>query len=277
MSSEIPSEAPPPYTPSDAQASSSNAAASSSNATSSSSFLHPHRARNGIPPAYRRSMEDEGRPLPKGWVRQYDDKSHHQFFVNTSSDPPRSIWHHPYDDEEYLSTQSSEERERIQELSKVPTPADLVAESSDEEDHGHELPPRPGKQAATSQSGEKIGGVHRLGRKMKDKVTSTTHEQREAERKQRAERERKEYERHQAYRRAMSQAMQTGQPQYLGKDHQGKDVYIAPPEGMDAGYSTYNGRMRPYGYGYGGGYGLPLAGGLAGGLLLGGVLGGVGF
>lgn len=246
-------------------------------------------------------MEDEGRPLPKGWVRQYDDQSHHQFFVDTASNPPRSIWHHPYDDEDYLSTQSSEERERIQELSKVPTPADLVAESSDEEDHGHELPPRPGKQSATSQSGEKIGGVHRLGRRMKDKVTSTTHEQREAERKQRAERERQEYERHQTYRRAMSQAMQTGQPQYLGKDHQGKDVYIAPPEGMDAGYSTYNGRMvnpyaqgpytnpnarfirpqvgyqRPYGYGYGGGYGLPLAGGLAGGMLLGGMLGGVGF
>ena len=68
-----------------------------------------------IPADRRRSMEDEHRSLPRGWVRQYDDRNHHQFFVDTNADPPRSIWHHPYDDEDYLSTLDSDERERIQE------------------------------------------------------------------------------------------------------------------------------------------------------------------
>lgn len=261
-------------------------------------------------------MEDEGRPLPDGWVRQYDAAHSHQFFVDTRANPPRSIWHHPYDDEEFLSTLSSEEHERIQSLHRVPTSADLLAESSDEEDGSHHHHAQPSKSSAavsssaaasgsaaasssTGRQSEQLSGVHKFGRKMKDKVTQTSHEQREAERKQRAERERRDYETHLAFRRCMTQAMQTGQPQYFGRDPNGKDVYIEPPGGMRQGY-TADGRMvnpysqgpyanpnarfirpqtayqRPYGYGYGGGYGLPLAGGLAGGLLLGGALGGIG-
>ena len=64
--------------------------------------------RNGIPMERRRSMEDEQRPLPPGWVRTFDPESHHQFFVDTKADPPRSIWTHPYDDEQFLSTLEDE-------------------------------------------------------------------------------------------------------------------------------------------------------------------------
>jgi hypothetical protein len=71
------------------------------------SYSHLAVPRNGIPPLHRRSMEDEGRPLPPGWIRQYDAKESHQFFVDTNTTPPRSIWHHPYDDDQYLSTLSS--------------------------------------------------------------------------------------------------------------------------------------------------------------------------
>lgn len=63
------SDAPPAY---------SQAVGSSSSSTS----YRPDRlqpvARNGIPPDARRSMEDEARPLPHGWVRRYDEKSQHQ-------------------------------------------------------------------------------------------------------------------------------------------------------------------------------------------------------
>lgn len=261
-------------------------------------------------------MEDENRDLPRGWVRSYDPKSNHQFFVDTRTDPPKSIWHHPYDDEEYLSTLSSEERERIQEMHRVPTHADMVAEDTDDEDHPH---PHPhGKSTVPTElpnREEQPTGVKKFGRKMKDKVTSSTHEQREAERVRRAEEERKTYEAHQTYRRAMQRAMDTSQPQLIGKDKEGRDVLITPPGGardpnaygpgvrlidpFDQGYgygggygggypgSRYGGGYgpygrpgygysRPYGYGYGGGLGLPLAGGLAGGLLLGGALGGFG-
>ena len=250
-------------------------------------------------------MEDEARDLPIGWVRQYDSENAHQFFVDTTTSPPRSIWHHPYDDEEYLTTLPSEERERIQELHRVPTPADIVAESSDEDDHDapHSAPPRKSAAGGPTSTAELpprkqddgLGSVHRFGRKMKDKITSSTHQEREVQRAKRAEAEQKAYETHMAFRRALSRAMETGQPQLLGKDRQGKDVYVQPPQ-MQAGYG-YSGSMmnpygsgmygqsrymrpmtpyqRPYGYGYGGGLGLPLAGGMAGGMLLGGAMGGL--
>ena len=154
-----PKEPPPSYT--EAQASAS---------TSTPQHLDvPHKTRNGIPPHIRRSMEDESRALPQGWVRQYDTQTHHQFFVDTSSSPPRSIWHHPYDDSTYLASLDPSERERVQGLHRVPTHADLEAESSDEE---HHVDPPP-------------TGVHKFGRKMKDKMTGSTHVEREEKRRRR--------------------------------------------------------------------------------------------
>lgn len=181
-------------------------------------------------------------------------------------------------------------------MHRVPTHADLEAESSDDDHHVsetanpdiHSPPPK---------------GVHKLGRRVKDKLTNSTHEEREARRRQREEEERKAYEQHQHIRVQMAKAAETGVPQLLGKDSDGKDVYIEPPggpggyDGYGGGYGGYGGGAygynpyrqgpyadpnakfvrppnpyeRPYGYGYGGGLGLPLLG-LGGGLLLGGLL-----
>ena len=136
MADHIPSEAPPSYT--DATASDPRPA------TLQVPQASTHRARNGIPPEYRRSMEDEGRSLPQGWIRQYDDESHHQYFVDTTRSPPRSIWQHPYDDVTYMSSLDPQERARIQALHKTPSQADIEAESSaDDEDYQapHGAPP----------------------------------------------------------------------------------------------------------------------------------------
>lgn len=231
-------------------------------------------------------MEDERRPLPKGWVRTFDPQSHHQFFVDTTADPPRSIWTHPYDDEEYLRSLSSEERERIEQESMHRGYPPRTASSSSFHTP-EELPPREGKKS--------------LGRKLKDKVTGTTHEQRVQERRMRAEQEQRAYEQHRQMRQAMARAAETGQPQYVGKDPDGKDVYVEPPSyqggyggyGGGYGYNPYEGGVyttpnaryirpsnpysRPYGGGYGGGYGMPLALGLGGGLLGGMLLGDMAF
>ena len=95
-------------------------------------------------------------------MRQFDDRQNHQFFVDTTADPPRSIWHHPYDDEDYLSTLNAEERERIQEEEdsrrRPLTPAsidekhssDSKGSKSSSAEHAHfpaNLPERPGKHA----------------------------------------------------------------------------------------------------------------------------------
>lgn len=180
----------------------------------------------------------------------------------------------------------------------------IAAHSDEEEDHHHstaaassssanaELPPRP--------EGKGKGADRSFGRKLKDKLTGMTHEEREQERKRRAAEEQRMYEQHLRTRQAMAKAMQTGQPQLLGKDRDGKDVYIEPPAppagygygggygyspyrgygGGPAVYSTPNARyirpQQPYGRpGFGGGFGggLPLAAGVGGGLLGGLLLG----
>jgi hypothetical protein len=219
---------------------------------------------SSIPPSARRSMEDEARELPEGWIRQYDTKEHHQFFVDTRAKPPRSIWHHPYDDEEYLSTLTSEERERLQKTHRTPSAAELAMDiTDDEDDHDGdgtppprgapssreaELPPRP---SATS---KKSG----LGRKLKDKVTGKTHEQRVEERRLKAIEEQRQYEAHQAFRQAMAKAMETGEPQLVGKDRDGKNIYIEPPNGAGSAYGTYAGDNA---YSYNPGREGPFAGG----------------
>lgn len=272
---EIPPEAPPPY---------------------SKTAPTVPKTRNGIPPSARRSLEDELRELPQGWIRQYDVKHGHQFYVDTRTEPFRSIWHHPYDDEEYLSTLDGSERERIQTLHRVPTKADMEAESTDDETE-----PIPSA-SSNKPAGGRMGEKQSLGRRMKDKITGSTHEEREERRRRRAEEERRYYEQHRALRMAMARAMETGQPQPFGKDRDGHDLYVQPPSGPGSGqmygypgagqnyrfnpyasgvYQNPNARFirpqaqygRPYYGGYGGGLGLPLAAGLGGGLLLGGLLG----
>jgi hypothetical protein len=235
-------------------------------------------------------MEDEMRELPPGWVRSFDPETSHQFFVDTRANPPRSIWTHPYDDDEFLNTLSPEERKKHTRMHRTMTLEDLTAEDSDAED---QLPPRPTSKGKGAAAPGEPTGIHKFSRKLKDKITGQTHEEREQARTRRAEQERQAYLQHLRTRQALIRAMETGQPQLLGKDRQGRDVYIEPPYGPYAprgayGYNPYGGRQfgnpgvrymrpagpygRPYGYGYGGGAGLPIAAGFLGGAMLGGAL-----
>jgi hypothetical protein len=111
----------------------------------------------------------------------------------------------------------------------------------------HELPPR-------EQGGELTGGK-KLGRRIKDKLTHSTHEQRVAERQRRDEEDAKAYRQHQHIRQQMALAAETGVPQLLGKDKDGNDVYIEPPGGPGGyGGGGFNGAgYNDGGYGGGGG------------------------
>lgn len=296
-----PTEPPPSYEAATGSSSASSSIPPRPLSRISTDEPSPAATRNGIPPERRRSMEDENRPLPPGWIRQFDPQEQHQFFVDTNADPPRSTWTHPYDDEQFLSTLSPEERKKHSRLHRSVTLDDLAAEDTDDEDSHHHsqghhqntsaappLPPRA--------EGPQPTGIHKFGRKMKDKLTASTHEQREQQRRTREERERKAYQAHLKARQAMARALETGEPQFLYKDARGQDVYIVPPHGPSVpqgafGYNPYRGGpymmgngmryarpMGPYqrrpGYGYGGGMGVgaPIAAGLVGGALLGGML-----
>lgn len=284
------------------------ATATGSSTASKKSHLEVPGAHNGIPAASRRSMEDEHRPLPEGWVRQWDDREQHQFFVDTKADPPRSTWVHPHDDETYLNSLTSEQRELLQEqerdwkydhtddesTSKKTSPAKSAKPISAQNTGSSfptDLPPR-GSTSGSSSGGGKLT----FSEKMKQKVTGQTKEERAKEKALREEEERQYYEAHVKFRQALQQAQMTGQPVWFARDPQGHDVYVEPPNtygrtyGNNAyGYNPYqsgpyanpNARFirppgayggRPYGGRPGGGMGMPIAGGMLGGMLLGGLL-----
>lgn len=194
----------------------------------------------------------------------------------------------------------------------MPTEKDIEAESTDEEgesDHkggvGHKSShlgvftsaaaaggSAQQPQANRANTGPSSDGsdIQSIGRRWKDKLTSSTHEEREARRAQRAKEEQAQYEAHMAFRQAMSRAAETGQPVMIGRDREGHDVYVEPPTtGYGGGYGGYGGRAvvggytggargynpysqgpyanpnarfiappQPYGRPYGGGYGVSI-------------------
>ncbi|KAK7993455.1 hypothetical protein PG989_006836 [Apiospora arundinis] len=197
------------------------------------------RERNGISAQRRRSIEDESRPLPDGWVRTFDPENHHQFFVDIRADPPRSIWHHPYDDEEFLNSLPLQERERLGGLTRHPSKKDIAAETTDEEegDSSHHTRAGAAHEAPPHQQGSS-SKPRSFGRKMKDKITGTTHEERNAERARRQEREQDLYRQHELFRRGLAAAIQTNKPQLLGQDDDGMDVYLEPPDSNFPGVTS---------------------------------------
>jgi len=52
----------------------------------------------------RKSLDDERRDLPEGWVRCFDPKTEHAFYVDEKDPNHRAIWVHPYDDPTFLQS-----------------------------------------------------------------------------------------------------------------------------------------------------------------------------
>ena len=149
--------------------------------------------------------------------------------------------------------------------------ADDTAEDSDDEDRNSV------KTAGVDAAPPSKPAKRSLGQKVKDKLTGSTHEERVQEREERYAAETRAYQRHIMLRQAMSKAIETGQPQLIGKDKEGRDMYLEPPQAgqgwggggnyhqdPNARYVRPNyGYSRPYGRGLGGGiypYGLGVGG-----------------
>lgn len=47
-------------------------------------------------------MSHNSAPLPYGWIQQTDPNTQHTYWVDTKATPPRSIWTHPHEDEQFL-------------------------------------------------------------------------------------------------------------------------------------------------------------------------------
>lgn len=283
-----PTEAPPSY-----EHASGSSTSKPTNTQTSSSHL-------GVPAqdeaATRKSMEDMLRPLPKGWIRQYHPSSHHNFFVDTLANPPRSIWVHPFDDAQYQREHPDDirkERDRIQREQMVHADTD---DEDDDHHHssskGHSSSSHHHASAAGGSTSTEPKGFNKFGRSLKDKMTNSTHEERQAKRKAQKEAEARAMHQHQMIRQALMTATRTGQPQLVGRDKQGREIFAQPPppgaygygatlgygpyqtfDGPYGAYGPYSRPMGPYSRPYGGGgMGFPVLGGLAGGMLLGGLL-----
>ncbi|TDL28596.1 hypothetical protein BD410DRAFT_893577 [Rickenella mellea] len=211
-------------------------------------------------------MDNDNRPLPYGWVKQFDSNYNRPFYVDTKATPPRSIWVHPYEDEQYLRDHP-EVREKIGRPSSAegyrPPP-------------GPPTPQRPASYNGDADKGKPGSSTGKLQKdkrgffgKLKDKAVGTK-EEREAARlaEQRMMEER---------RRRMQEAAAQGRfpqgpgyPQQAGFSqggfHQGYPQPGYYPQ--QYGAPAFAPPQRRAGFG-GGGFGVPLLGGLAGGLLLG--------
>lgn len=200
-------------------------------------------------------MEDSARALPEGWVRHYDPETHHQFFVDTRATPPRSTWHHPHDDEQYIASLPDKERERIKGLQREPSLEDIKAESSDDDtgsSHGQAEAASDQQRQQPDTGPEKLSRRQKFGRMLKDALTDTTHQERAAERERRAEAERRADQQYLHKRRLIERAIETDEPQLLGRDPMGKEVWVEPPKGAPDLHGNPNVRVISTGGYFGG-------------------------
>lgn len=234
----------------------SNASTASTTSEPDVTHLAPGMTEDG-----RRSMDDERRELPEGWVRCFDPKQEHHFYVDTAT--KRSTWVHPYDDPEYLAALPDTHPANP----RSPEAQQIVRRAEEEQQRRK----------------DKASGRNWFQRK-KDDIIGTKEERtraKEEKRRRRAEEEKRMMKAQQEYMKRRRELLQRQL-----NDPSIRSYYASNPYGYSAPLSPY-GRMgygglggygygypggygRRYGgYGYGGGMGMPLFGGLAGGMLLG--------
>lgn len=243
-----------------------------SNASTASTVSDHDHLLPGMTEDGRRSMDDEQRELPSGWVRCFDPKQEHHFYVDTAT--KRSTWVHPYDDPEYLQSLPDTHPAN-------PNSAEAAAI----------------RHAEAEEEKAKKEGRNWFQRK-KDNMIGTKEErkrEKDERKRQREAQEKKMIQAQQEYLKRRQELMrkQANDPnisRYYGSNPY---AYSAPltsysrmgyggglggygsPYGSRYGYGYGGGMYGGYGRrGYGGmGMGVPLMGGLGGGLLLGSMMG----
>ncbi|KAG8938684.1 hypothetical protein FRC00_014566 [Tulasnella sp. 408] len=72
--------------------------------------------------------EEELRPLPVGWIRQWDSSTENYFYVDTTANPPLSVWEHPDDliEEQHFASIASSSRPIEKEIVEARVPWDDI-------------------------------------------------------------------------------------------------------------------------------------------------------
>ncbi|EIW68415.1 hypothetical protein M231_00264 [Tremella mesenterica] len=223
----------------------------------------------------RRSMDDEQRELPQGWVRCFDPKTEHHFYVDVAT--KRSTWLHPYDDPEYLRTlpdthpahpnsaEASAMRKRAEDEALM---VEEMKAAKDKNPKGSSsLSPKDNAAGPSVERGANPDGTHPWDnaqtqhrnwlQKKKDQLIGTKEERQKAKEEKRkmkeeARKRRREQEEEYLRRRQELLKRQMNDPNiraYYASDPFG---YAAPAGPYSRSGGLYS---NPYGYGYSGGYG----------------------
>ncbi|WWC63520.1 uncharacterized protein I303_106123 [Kwoniella dejecticola CBS 10117] len=215
----------------------------------------------------RRSMDDEQRDLPEGWVRCFDPKQQHAFYVDERT--KRSTWLHPYDDPEFLNSlpkdhpahPDSKEGRAIRKQSED--------EKILQEKYRNAKDSKGGKTPSSATQGQNQGAKGVVGaeernwfQKKKDKLIGTKEERAKAKEEKRKAREvmqRQMREREAAYQKRRQELIQQrlNDPNIRRMYASDPYMYAAPSTPFMRGGGMYG---SPYGYGYGGGYGRRYGG-----------------
>ncbi|ODN90736.1 hypothetical protein L198_06052 [Cryptococcus wingfieldii CBS 7118] len=292
----MPNDAPPPYTTAgSAQPATQNGNLAapagptrSPSAISSTSDETTDDDSDLLATEERRDMDDAARDLPDGWIRCFDPKQNHHFYVDEKT--KRSIWVHPYDDPEFLRTlppthpahpdskQAKAVRQRSEDEGLAKSKRKEIKNTKGTGAAGLASGSAQGGSAGDSSNGD---GNRNWFQKRKDAVIGTKEERvkaKEEKRRAKAERERLIAQRDAEYRKKRQELVEAYTKQNstrsAGVGGLGSG-YAAPmtPISRSGYYSS-----SPYGYGYGGCYGRRGYGGLGGGglgmpLMMGGGMG----
>ncbi|KAF9787332.1 hypothetical protein BJ322DRAFT_1210219 [Thelephora terrestris] len=223
------------------------------------------------------TMQTDRYPLPFGWIKEFDQASGRSFYVDTKATPPRSIWTHPYEDDEYLKAHP-DVREKLSTGRFGGSDSNLLPPSFEESQRRHSF--GGGRASSSSQSQATNMPVPSSSKQrgpigsLKDHLFGTK-EERKAEKLRKKEQDRafKEAQRERIQQmNAARQQYYANQPQYGYDRFNGYDSRYCDPRLGGGSYYGGGGFGSNTRRGGGGGLALPLLGGLAGGLLLGDLL-----
>jgi len=113
----------------------------------------------------------------------------HQFFVDTKANPPRSIWVHPYDDEEYIKSIPDSHPSQQGQQSRLPEQS-THHEMSNTLSASEIRERREAQDNRTKQATEEEQADRGFGEKLKDKLTGSTKKERDQKKRQRIQQER---------------------------------------------------------------------------------------
>ncbi|KAI0788536.1 hypothetical protein C8Q75DRAFT_807747 [Abortiporus biennis] len=102
--------------------------------------------------------------LPPGWIELFDEVKNHPYWVDTEAKPPRAIWVHPYDDEQFLD-EHPDIRDRLSKHLATDIPPQYAPPSYDS-------PPGPSRSHGDSSSSH----THNYSKSISDDETRHVHE-----------------------------------------------------------------------------------------------------